>query len=78
MSLRHRNGQVLSKAERLEQMTDPYGPDFPLDEDIVTALEPYPGELPRDPQHYVDLLPWPEPTPQQALMQQLGGEPPPE
>lgn len=47
---------MLSKAERLEQMTDPFGPDFPLDEDILAELDEHPGELPTSAEHYIDLL----------------------
>lgn len=49
----------LSKAERLEEITDPYGPTFPLDEDILEDLEDYPGPVPQNAEHYMDLLPDP-------------------
>jgi hypothetical protein len=45
-----------SKAERLEELTDPTGPDFPLDPDLVAELDAYPGDLPTSPEHYVELL----------------------
>lgn len=47
----------LSKAERLEELTDPYGPTFPLDEDILEELEDYPGPVPRNAEEYINLLP---------------------
>jgi hypothetical protein len=50
----------MTKAERLDEMTFPFGPTFPLDEDIVANLAPYPGELPRSAAHYRRLLPKPE------------------
>lgn len=37
-------------------MLDPYGPDFPLDGDIVHELEQYPGEMPTNEGHFVRLL----------------------
>lgn len=49
----------LSKAERLEELTDPYGPTFPLDEDMLEELEGYPGPVPQNAEHYMDLLPDP-------------------
>src|SRR5205809_1761822 len=36
----------LSKAERLEQLCDPYLPDFALAEDTVASLQRYRGEMP--------------------------------
>lgn len=53
-----------SKAEALEEMTDPYGPEWPLDGEILARLQKYPGALPRNADHYLDLLPDPlPPTP---------------
>lgn len=47
----------MTKAERLEEMTDPVGPRFPLDEDTREELADYPGPLPRSAAHYLSLLP---------------------
>jgi hypothetical protein len=46
-----------SKAQRLFDLTEPDGPQFPLDDDIVAELADYPGELPTSAEHFVDLLP---------------------
>jgi hypothetical protein len=54
--LRGSDGQPLTKVERLAAYTDPYLPEFPLDEDTLAELEPYPGELPTSDQHYCALL----------------------
>ena len=54
------SGSRLSKAERLEQLTEPYGPSFPLDDDLVAELEQYPGEMPTSAQHFIALLPDPQ------------------
>ena len=56
---RHPSGSRLSKAERLEELTDPYGPTWPLDEDILAELEDHPGPVPKNAQHYIRLLPDP-------------------
>jgi len=53
------SGSRLSKAERLEQLTDPYGPTFPLDSDLVVELAPYAGPVPRSVHEYLALLPNP-------------------
>lgn len=45
-----------NKAERLHEMCDPYGPEFPLDDDMLAELEPYPGEVPTSPQHFLALM----------------------
>lgn len=45
-----------SKAERLDALTDPFGPTFPLDEDVLAELQDYPGPMPRSAEHYVQLL----------------------
>lgn len=45
-----------SKAERLEYMTEPFGPTFPLDDDVLEDLVRYPGPIPRDARHYLRLL----------------------
>lgn len=57
MDSHRQSGSRLSKAERLEQLTDPYGPTFPLDEDILAELEPYAGPVPRSAREYLALLP---------------------
>ena len=48
-----------NKAERLLRLTEPYGPEFPLDPEIIEELEDYPGELPTSPEHFINLLPDP-------------------
>ena len=53
------SNRPMTKAERLFAMTFPYGPEFPLDGDIIAELEDYPGEMPTSPEHFVDLLPDP-------------------
>ena len=45
-----------SKAERLRELTRPFGPEFPLDEDLRAELDPYEGEEPTSAEHYVELL----------------------
>jgi len=50
----------VSKAERLEQLTAPYGPVFPLDEDTRQELEGYSGPMPKSVRHYLALLPNPQ------------------
>ncbi len=45
-----------TKAERLEYLTDPFGPEFPLDEDLQANLAVYPGPMPRSVRHYMRLL----------------------
>jgi len=37
-------------------MTDPDGPDFPLDADVIEELEHYDGPMPTSPEHFIDLL----------------------
>jgi hypothetical protein len=37
-------------------MTDPFGPTFPLSEDVLDELVHYPGPMPRSPRHWVRLL----------------------
>jgi hypothetical protein len=46
-----------SEAERLDYLTTPDGPHFPLDDDLIAALQDYPGELPTSAEHFVALLP---------------------
>jgi len=53
------SGSRPSKAERLEQLTDPYGPSFPLDDDMLAELAPYPGPVPRSASEFLALLPKP-------------------
>ena len=55
----HWDGRPLSKAERLEQLTEPDGPEWPLDGDITAELVCQPGPMPRSARHYLDLLPDP-------------------
>lgn len=45
-----------SKAERLRELTRPFGPEFPLDDDVLAELDPYDGEAPTSAEHYVALL----------------------
>jgi hypothetical protein len=47
---------VQSKADRLFDMTFPYGPEFPLDGDTVADLSDHPGELPTSAKHFCALL----------------------